>query len=227
MPDPAAPSPPPAEASTSAAPTPTRRTAIPPAKFIEDVPAYLASLPGGAQEALATLNAAHAAYRRLEGELTAARARLAAKVPELERSLAAVRLLAGEGPGAPAPGQPLTLDFALTDQAFARAVVARPAEGEGEGEGEGKGGGGTRVGLWLGAGVMAEYPLPEAAALLEANLATARAGLAANAEDVAFIKDCVTTTQVSLARVYNADVAAGRAAGGGGGGGGGGGAGKA
>jgi hypothetical protein len=189
-----------------------RRSGIPPAQFIEDVPAYLASLPGGAAEALATLNAAHAGYRRLEGELSAARARLQAKVPELERSLAAVRLLAGEGPGAPPPDADLVLDFALTDQAFARARVER--------SGSGKDG---CVGLWLGAGVMAEFPLPEAADLLAANLATARAGLDANAADLAFIKDCVTTTQVSLARVYNADVAAGRAAKVGGGGGGGGG----
>jgi len=215
MPDQHQPAAPPQAAASASAPTSPsstgRRTAIPPAKFIEDVPAFLSTIPGGAQEALAQLNAAHAAYRRLEGELSASRARLAAKVPELERSLAAVRLLAGEGAGAPGPGEAVALDFALTDQAFARAVVERPAEGEGGGDQKG-----VRVGLWLGAGVMAEYPLPEAAALLEANLATARGGLAANAEDVAFIKDCVTTTQVSLARVYNADVAAGRGGGGGG-----------
>jgi hypothetical protein len=80
------------------------------------------------------------------------------------------------------------------------------------------------VALWLGAGVSVEYPLPEAQALLEANEAAAKRNIKSNGEDLDFVRDCITTTQVSISRVYNWDMAVGK--GGGGGGGGGGGAGK-
>ena len=66
------------------------------------------------------------------------------------------------------------------------------------------------VALWLGAGVSVEYPLDDAAALLTANAANATANLAAVERDLEWVRDCVTTTQVSIARVFNHDVAAGR-----------------
>lgn len=46
-----------------------------------------------ADDAIRALNAAHAAYRRVEASLTAARARLLAKAPDIDKALAAVRLL--------------------------------------------------------------------------------------------------------------------------------------
>ena len=75
--------------------------------------------------------------------------------------------------------------------------------------------------LWLGAGVSVEYPLPEAQALLEANEAAAKRNIKSNGEDLDFVRDCITTTQVSISRVYNWDMAVGKGGGGGGGGGGG------
>ena len=173
-------------------------------------------------DAIRELNAAHAAYRRVEASLQAKRARLLAKLPEISRARAAVAALreslgeeegSEEGGGeSDAGGRPTDLDFCVAEQVYSRARVDRRRLREGG------------VALWLGAGVSVEYPLPEAQALLEANEAAAKRNIKSNGEDLDFVRDCITTTQVSISRVYNWDMAVGK--GGGGGGGGGGGAGK-
>lgn len=63
------------------------------------------------------------------------------------------------------------------------------------------------VALWLGAGVSVEYPLDEAATLLEQNAATAAANLATVERELGEVRDAVTTTHVSMSRVYNFSVA--------------------
>eukprot|EP01018_Ginkgo_biloba_P013454 Gb_11828 [translate_table: standard] len=60
--------------------------------------------------------------------------------------------------------------------------------------------------LWLGANVMLEYPCDEAIALLRKNLDNANSSLEAIVEDLQFLRDQVTITQVTIARVYNWDV---------------------
>ncbi|ETE70143.1 Prefoldin subunit 3, partial [Ophiophagus hannah] len=72
-----------------------------------------------------------------------------------------------------------------------------------------------KVCLWLGANVMLEYDIDEAQALLEKNLSTATKNLESLEEDLDFLRDQFTTTEVSIlfevqmldmARVYNWDV---------------------
>lgn len=60
--------------------------------------------------------------------------------------------------------------------------------------------------LWLGANVMLEYPFDEAKALLQKNLENAKASLEVLVADLQFLRDQVTITQVTIARVYNWDV---------------------
>ncbi|XP_010524739.1 PREDICTED: probable prefoldin subunit 3 isoform X2 [Tarenaya hassleriana] len=60
--------------------------------------------------------------------------------------------------------------------------------------------------LWLGANVMLEYSREEATALLEKNLENAKASLEVLVGDLQFLRDQVTITQVTIARVYNWDV---------------------
>jgi hypothetical protein len=62
------------------------------------------------------------------------------------------------------------------------------------------------VGLWLGAGVMCEYPLEEAQALLEANKAACEANLGTAVDNLGLLKDSITVTEVNTARVFNWDV---------------------
>ncbi|CAL8991217.1 unnamed protein product [Prunus brigantina] len=60
--------------------------------------------------------------------------------------------------------------------------------------------------LWLGANVMLEYSCEEATGLLRRNLDNAKASLEVLLADLQFLRDQVTITQVTIARVYNWDV---------------------
>ncbi|GKA67805.1 probable prefoldin subunit 3 [Tanacetum coccineum] len=60
--------------------------------------------------------------------------------------------------------------------------------------------------LWLGANVMLEYSCEEATSLLRNNLENAKASLEVLIGDLQFLRDQVTITQVTIARVYNWDV---------------------
>ncbi|XP_010259240.1 PREDICTED: probable prefoldin subunit 3 isoform X2 [Nelumbo nucifera] len=60
--------------------------------------------------------------------------------------------------------------------------------------------------LWLGANVMLEYSCDEATNLLQKNLENAKASLEVLVDDLHFLRDQVTVTQVTIARVYNWDV---------------------
>lgn len=168
----------------------------PKAAFIEDVPAYLASRKLEPESAILELQERLRRLRALEGQATQRRARTLAKVPEIESALVAVRGLVarrgGEEGGDSAAAAVTHVDYALSDGVFARAAL--------------RGDSVKAVGLWLGAGVMVEYPLDEAILLLESNLRAAKEGLEALGRDLDLVKDGATVTEVSIARVFNYDV---------------------
>ena len=60
-----------------------------------------------------------------------------------------------------------------------------------------------KVGLWLGANVMVEYAYDDAIKLLCRNLANAEERLKEADEDIDYLKDQITTTEVNIARIYN------------------------
>ena len=60
--------------------------------------------------------------------------------------------------------------------------------------------------LWLGANVMLEYPRAEAIALLGQQLRDAKQALATTVDDMGYLRDQITTTEVNMARVFNWDV---------------------
>ena len=62
------------------------------------------------------------------------------------------------------------------------------------------------VNLWLGANVMMEFSFQEAEELLSGNLETAGANLTKVDEQLAFLRDQITTTEVNMARIYNHEV---------------------
>ncbi len=53
---------------------------------------------------------------------------------------------------------------------------------------------------------MLEYPISEAEALLSKNFQTATKNLQQIDNDLDFLRDQITTTEVNMARVYNWDV---------------------
>uniref|UniRef100_A0A3B5LDL7 Prefoldin subunit 3 n=1 Tax=Xiphophorus couchianus TaxID=32473 RepID=A0A3B5LDL7_9TELE len=86
--------------------------------------------------------------------------------------------------------EPMETHFLLADNVYCKASVP-PTD---------------KVCLWLGANVMLEYNIDEAQALLEKNLSTASRNLETLEEDLDYLRDQGTTTEVNMARVYNWDV---------------------
>ena len=83
-------------------------------------------------------------------------------------------------------------NFLISDNVWAKATIPNDT---------------GKVGLWLGANVMIEYSHDEALALLERNLKNAEIRIASTEEDLNFLKDQITTTEVNIARCYNQTVA--------------------
>ena len=85
---------------------------------------------------------------------------------------------------------PIETKFLLSDQVYAKAVVPPT----------------SRVCLWLGANTMLEYDIGEAEELLVKNLGDAKSSLEKLEDDMDFLRDQITTTEVNMARVYNWNV---------------------
>ena len=63
-----------------------------------------------------------------------------------------------------------------------------------------------KVCLWLGANVMLEYPRTEAIELLGRQLSDAKTALKIVVEDMGFLREQITITEVNMARTFNWDV---------------------
>ena len=139
-------------------------------------------------DVLEGLNQKFQALKVLEGQLGQRRMRLLTKLPEIQKAHDIVKKMIA------ADGAEVTLDFELSPHVYSKAKLNDV----------------KHVNLWLGAGVMMEYELSEAMDLLVANLAGCKANIATTESDIGFIKESITTTEVSIARVYNYDVEARR-----------------
>merc|ERR1711981_769827 len=84
----------------------------------------------------------------------------------------------------------MNVRFQLSDNAYVNATV--PAQ--------------DTICLWLGANVMLEYTLDEALSLLEKNLKNASESLVKLEDDLEFIREQMTTTEVNIARIHNHNV---------------------
>lgn len=157
---------------------------VPKAKFIEDVDDYMKGKDF--EQTMRELQTLFQQYKQIEQGLQQNRIRLGNKLPEIKRALDTVKLLKEKS----ASGDELDMDYELTDSVFAKAKV-KDAQS---------------VYLWLGANVMLEYSLDDAENLLQTNHENCARNLATNKSDLAFVKDNVTITEVSIARVYNWDV---------------------
>lgn len=122
-------------------------------------------------------------YSHVEQELLQRKERLSQKKPEITSCLDAVMLLLEKKDS----DEDIELDFSLSDQVYARAKLQKAGY----------------VGLWLGAGIMVEYSLEEAKSLLEEQLASCVRQLDTLVKDCEYVRDQVTTTEVTMARVYN------------------------
>ena len=111
------------------------------------------------------------------------------KMPDIKKALSMVTFLKErsqiENP------EPINTKFALTENMWATASIKNDT---------------GKVCLWLGADTMVEYPYDEAIELLKKNLDNAEKYLVSIDDDLSFLKDQITTTEVNMARVYNENI---------------------
>ncbi|KAM6544995.1 hypothetical protein CsatB_025731 [Cannabis sativa] len=162
------------------------RRGIPGAQFVEDVQTYLNQSGLDVNSALAFLQERLQQYKVVEMKLLAQQRDLQAKIPDIEKCLDVVATLQAKK----GTGEALITDFEVSEGIYSRARIEDT----------------DSVCLWLGANVMLEYSCEEATALLQKNLDNAKASLEVLVADLQFLRDQVTITQVTIARVYNWDV---------------------
>ncbi|KAL8139623.1 hypothetical protein V2J09_005644 [Rumex salicifolius] len=164
----------------------TERRGIPAAAFVQDVQNFLTDSGLDVNSALASLQERLQQYKVVEMKLLAQQRDLQAKIPDIEKCLDIVGTLqARKG-----SGEALIADFEVSEGIYSQACIEET----------------DSVCLWLGANVMLEYSCDEANALLRKNLENAKASLEVLVGDLQFLRDQVTVTQVTIARVYNWDV---------------------
>jgi len=163
----------------------TSFSGIPEAQFIEDVDTFMKG-EDSAEAKLKTIDENHQKYKFMENSLVTRRKRLKGQVPDIKSSLAMIKKLR-EKKGTE---EQMETQFLLSDQVYAKATIP-PTD---------------KVCLWLGANVMLEYSLDDAESLLKKNLESAEKNLQQIAFDLDFLRDQMTITEVTMARLYNWDV---------------------
>jgi len=165
----------------------TSFSGIPAAHFIENVDAYMAaSGQDNVEEKLKSLDEAHQKYKFMETNLVSRRRRLKSQVPDITSSLAMIEQLRQKAE----KQEEMETQFLLSDQAYAKAKIP-PTD---------------KVCLWLGANVMLEYSLDDAEDLLRKNKESAEKTILQTAFDLDYLRDQMTITEVTMARLYNWDV---------------------
>ncbi|KAI9546264.1 Prefoldin subunit 3 [Dissostichus eleginoides] len=167
--------------------TKKRHLGIPEAIFVQDVDSFMKK-PGNetADSALRKLDEQHQKYKYMELNLSQKKLRLKSQIPQISQTLEILRHMQKKKD----TKTPMDTHFLLADNVYCKASVP-PTD---------------KVCLWLGANVMLEYDIDEAQALLEKNLSTASRNCETLEDDLDFLRDQFTTTEVNMARVYNWDV---------------------
>ncbi|KAJ9461498.1 putative prefoldin subunit 3 [Diplonema papillatum] len=156
---------------------------IPLVEFIpEDIAAYVKS-HGGVAQAQQKVDKVFSLYKLSESKMTQSKESLHAKIPEITKTIQAVKHLKAKD-----DDEELTTHFELADVVYAEGKVKEKIE---------------RVGLWLGANVMVEYTLDEATELLSKNLKIAIASLEQILEDLAWVTTQINICEVNFNRLHN------------------------
>ena len=163
------------------------REQIPKADFIEDIDGYMAK-EGSAEVVLEKLQRLYNSLKFIESKLVQEKAKMKVKVPELAKTVDSLVQMDAQAER----GEELVTHYELAQSVYAKARVKLPEE--------------DKVCLWLGANVMLEYSRAEAMDLTKANLGAAREKQKTIVDDMGYLRDQITTTEVNMARVFNWDV---------------------
>ena len=138
------------------------------------------------------MNELYQKYKFMEAQLVRGKESLKVKLPDIKKTLEMVQLLKEKNAQEEADKKQIDTNFLISDNIWARAKIPNDT---------------GKVGLWLGANVMIEYSFDEAIVILERNLGNAIARLEQTDEDMDYLKDQITTTEVNIARIYNQGIA--------------------
>lgn len=157
---------------------------IPQAHFVEDVEAHLATCGKPFDQVMAETQELYGKFKFMEQTLVGQKKRTLEKIPDIRNALATVRALRKRKD----EGGAYETEFKLADQVYAKAQVSDEND---------------TVFIWLGANTMLEYGYEEAETLLARNLEGAKEQLATLTEDLGFLKDQITVSEVCVARLHN------------------------
>ncbi|KAJ3331520.1 Transcriptional adapter ada2, partial [Gonapodya sp. JEL0774] len=176
----------------------TNPRGIPQAPFVSKVEDFVQS----AQDAESTLQKfaeMTTKFKFMEEQLLRKRRSLEEKIPEFKNTLDMIDFLAARNgtaggskeeedldndaaAGDSPSDTPLEVTYELNDTLWAHAKISKT----------------DTVYLWLGANLMVEYPVEEARTLLSDKLSTAKASLKVTIEDQEFLREQITTMEVTI-----------------------------
>jgi len=160
---------------------------IPEALFIEDVDKFMKEQGTTSVDGiLKKLDENYQKYKLLESNLAQKKKRLKQQIPDLKSTLDIVKHMHSRKDET----KSMQTKFLLSGALYAKASIP-PTD---------------TVGLWLGANVMLTYTSEEALKLLTKNHSSALINLTTVEGDLEFLRNQCTTTEVTMARLYNWDV---------------------
>uniref|UniRef100_A0AC35TYT0 Prefoldin subunit 3 n=1 Tax=Rhabditophanes sp. KR3021 TaxID=114890 RepID=A0AC35TYT0_9BILA len=160
------------------------RLGVPTAEVIEDVDSYLKVRPElSAEDAHQNLQTDYRKYRMIVGELTNQKEKIAESLPNFNQCKAIIEVMKKKKEA----GKTLTTQYKLADEIYQTATVEDL----------------DSVILYMGAYVMVEYPLDEAETFMNKNITEVTKRLTDLDEELEFVANQVTTTEVSMAHFIN------------------------
>jgi len=160
---------------------------IPEALFIEDVDKFMKEQGTTSVEGiLRKLDENYQKYKMMETSLAQKKRRLKQQIPDLKSTLDIVKHMHSRKEET----ESIQTKFLLSGALYAKASIPPT----------------NTVGLWLGANVMLTYTTDEALKLLTKNHTSALSNLTSVEGDLEFLRNQCTTTEVTMARLYNWDV---------------------
>eukprot|EP01133_Synstelium_polycarpum_P016020 gene16020-19068_t len=155
---------------------------IPSVAFIENVEEYLKDRD--LEVTFKTLQEGYSKYKYFESKLTNNVSILTNRSKQLQETMEIVDRIASK------QDDTFSMNYELSEGVFSSAEITQPKS----------------VYLWLGANVMLEYSFEEAKQVLTRNKLSVDKQLQDTIQDLGFVKDQITTTDVNVSRVYNYDV---------------------
>jgi len=163
-----------------------KRKGIPNAKVLENLDDYFRENNLTSSEAGDKARDDLRRYKLIEASFSQQRARIQENLLDYKKSLAALEILQ-EQKAKGSSSSPMNVTYKLDENIYSRAVIDNV----------------DKVCIWLGANIMVEYELDEGEKLLKSNLTGMENLDKEIGEELDFLRDQITTTEVNVAFLHN------------------------